>query len=133
MRTVDVAIIGGSLAGSACARELAHRGIDAIALERDLFPREKVCGGFLSSGAVQILEDLNVLPNLRSAGAVEIHAARIRLPGMEAALSFRRPGLGVSRHTLDMVLADHPAVQHQAVVGLRRTTSEFLVRLDGAE
>ena len=52
VKHVDVVIIGGSLAGAACVRELARRGIDAVAFERDRFPREKVCGGFLSPGAV---------------------------------------------------------------------------------
>jgi len=61
MKTVDVAIIGGSLAGAACVRELARRGIDAVAFERERFPREKVCGGFVSPGAVELLEELEVI------------------------------------------------------------------------
>src|SRR6185436_4528367 len=52
-------------------KELARRGIDAVAFERDAFPREKVCGGFLSPGAVDLLEEMNVLEAVRVAGAVE--------------------------------------------------------------
>jgi flavin-dependent dehydrogenase len=78
MRTVDVAIIGGSLAGAACARELARRGVEAVAFERDRFPREKVCGGFLSPGAVELLGELAVLEHARLAGAVPVEAVRVQ-------------------------------------------------------
>src|SRR5437868_7106031 len=78
MRSIDIAIIGGSLAGSACVRELTRAGIDAVAIERDRFPREKVCGGFLSPGAVDILEEMNLLDTLRSAGAEVVRSARVR-------------------------------------------------------
>src|SRR5215471_389921 len=97
MRNVDVAIIGGSLAGAACVRTLARAGVDAVAIERDRFPREKVCGGFLSPGAVDILDELGLLNNLRAAGAVDVHSARLRSEGMDIDIPFRRTGLGISR------------------------------------
>src|SRR3989442_7334128 len=74
----DVVIIGGSLAGAACARELERLGIDAVALERDRFPRAKVCGGFVSPGAVECIARLGLLDSARQAGAVEGRAARGR-------------------------------------------------------
>src|SRR4051794_17396808 len=107
MKSVDVLIIGASLAGSACLRELSRSGIEAIAVERDRFPREKVCGGFLSPGAVGILEQLDVLDDLRSAGATEIHGARVRTAGADIEISFQRHGLGISRKALDATLAGH--------------------------
>jgi flavin-dependent dehydrogenase len=111
MRDVDVAIIGGSLAGAACVRTLAAAGIDAIAIERDRFPREKVCGGFLSPGAVEAIEELGLLDELRRAGAIEVRSAHVRSAGTEAHVAFRRPGLGISRRALDAVLGDHDAVE----------------------
>src|SRR5262245_51000362 len=74
----DVVVIGGSLSGAACVRELARLGIDAIALERDRFPRGKVCGGFLSPGAVNSLEGLGLLDEIVNAGAVKVSSARVR-------------------------------------------------------
>jgi flavin-dependent dehydrogenase len=101
----DVVIIGGSLAGAACVRELERLGLDAIALERDRFPRAKVCGGFLSPGAVKCLEQIGVLSEVRAAGAVEISAASVAVGRSEIEVPFERPGLGISRRTLDDVLA----------------------------
>jgi len=135
VRTIDVAIIGGSLAGAACVRTLTRAGIDAVAIERDPFPREKVCGGFLSPGAVRILDELDLLSKLRSAGAVEVRSAKVRSTGREVDVSFRRAGLGVSRRTLDAVLGDHPAIEHGNVLTAeRQSDGRFRIRLsDGLE
>jgi flavin-dependent dehydrogenase len=135
MRNVDVAIIGGSLAGAACVRKLRSAGVDAIAIERDRFPREKVCGGFLSPGAVEILDELGLLDKLRIAGAVAVHSARLRSEGMEADIPFRRAGLGVSRRTLDAILGDHNAVEHGNVLSAEnQRDGRFRIHMnDGSE
>src|SRR5437879_10842127 len=100
----DVIIIGGSLAGSACVRELKRLGVDAIAVERARFPRAKVCGGFVSPGAVKCLQRLGLLDEVRGAGAVEVTSARMRLQSMEVMFLFERPGLGISRSIVDDVI-----------------------------
>ena len=135
MKSVDVAIIGASLAGAACVRTLARAGIDAVAIERDRFPREKVCGGFLSPGAVEILEELDLLEKLRAAGAVAVRSARVRCEGIVADIPFRHAGLGVSRRTLDAVLADHSAVEQGNVLSAeRRPEGRFRICMnDGNE
>src|SRR5690349_12505982 len=111
MTRIDVIIIGGSLAGASCARELARLGVDAIALERDTFPREKVCGGFLSPNAVDRLEELGLLNAVRAAGAVEIDHARMTANDQQFQMPFRRKGLGISRRVFDHILASAAPVQ----------------------
>jgi flavin-dependent dehydrogenase len=98
---VDVLIIGGSLAGASCVRELARQGVDAIAVDRDTFPRGKVCGGFLSPNAVDLLDRMDLLPRVHAAGAVGVDHARINVFGAPILVSFRRKGLGISRRALD--------------------------------
>lgn len=120
VRSIDVLIIGGSLAGAACVRTLKRAGIDAVAIERDRFPREKVCGGFLSPGAVEILDELDLLDKVRAAGAVDVRSARLRSGGMEFEIPFRRGGLGISRRTLDAELGDHSAVEQGNVLSAER-------------
>jgi flavin-dependent dehydrogenase len=137
MKHADVVIIGGSLAGAACVRELTRYGVDAVALERDRFPREKVCGGFLSPGAVDLLDELGVLENVRAAGAVPVRHSRVRMgvrmTGREAVVDLPRPGLGISRKTLDAVMADHPGIQHGTVRSVRHDGEKFRVHLDSGE
>jgi flavin-dependent dehydrogenase len=124
----DAVIIGGSLAGAACARELVRLGFDAIALERDRFPRPKVCGGFLSAGAVGALDGLGVLDEVRRSGAVPVASVRIRAGSANVEIPFERPGLGISRAILDDVLARNaPVVQGSVVREVRCADGAFVV------
>src|SRR5205809_3705643 len=105
MTTHDVIIIGASLAGSACVRELERSGIDAVAFERDRFPRSKVCGGFLSPGGVDCLERIGLLSTVQAAGAVAVRSAKVRVNSTEVEIPFERTGLGISRSALDEIVA----------------------------
>ena len=111
MSRYDVIIIGGSLAGAACARELERKGIEVLALERDYFPRRKVCGGFLSPGAVQCIGHLGLLNKVLDAGAVQVRSARVRAGSVDIDIPFECPGLGISRRVLDTVFAEGTCVQ----------------------
>jgi flavin-dependent dehydrogenase len=133
MKRVDVAIIGGSLAGAACMRELSRRGVDAVAFERDTFPREKVCGGFLSPGAVELLDTLGVLDEVRQAGAVAVAAACVRFGDLEKRFELPRAGLGISRRALDQVLGNHSGVVHKSVRDVRKVAEGFRVELEDGE
>ena len=124
----DVVIIGGSLAGAACARELVRLGVDAVALERDRFPRSKVCGGFLSPGAVDCLARLEILEEVRRAGAVPVTSARVRAGSADVMIPLQRPGLGISRRTLDEITARNaPVEQGRGVREVSRVGAGFVV------
>ena len=56
----DVAIVGAGPGGSSLALRLARSGYDVTLLERSQFPRTKVCGDYLSVGALKTLRDLGV-------------------------------------------------------------------------
>lgn len=130
MKRVDVAIIGGSLAGAACARELTRLGVESVAFERDRVAQEKVCGGFLSPGAVGILEELGMLGAVREAGATTVRSARVRMGRREIQVELSRPGLGISRRALDGLMRDHPAIQLAAVRDVQAAGDGFTVQLE---
>jgi len=130
----DVIIIGGSLAGAACARELNRCGVDVIALERDAFPRPKVCGGFLSPNAVESLDQLQLLDSVRSAGAVEVTSVRLRAGDLEIQAPLSRPALGISRSILDQLLAQGaPVRQSINVLNVVRGEDGFQITTDAEE
>ena len=54
---VDVIVIGMGPAGASTAYELAQRGMSVLALEKQVHPRYKVCGGGLSARIERILPD----------------------------------------------------------------------------
>ena len=60
MRTCDVLIVGGGPAGSSCAWALRDSGLSVLLLDKATFPRNKVCGGWITPFVPESLEiDLN--------------------------------------------------------------------------
>ncbi len=53
---LDLAIIGGGPAGTAAALEARRHGLRVALWERDRFPRDKVCGEFISPEALPLLQ-----------------------------------------------------------------------------
>src|SRR2546421_3841996 len=62
----DVAIVGGGPAGSSCAAFCAAAGLRTVILEREKFPREKVCGDCLNPACWPILRRLVLDERVRS-------------------------------------------------------------------
>ncbi|HZR05268.1 MAG TPA: NAD(P)/FAD-dependent oxidoreductase [Candidatus Udaeobacter sp.] len=65
MQTFDVAIVGGGPAGSSCAAFCALAGLHTLVLERERFPREKVCGDCLNPSCWPVLERLGLAQQVR--------------------------------------------------------------------
>src|SRR5260370_37515212 len=104
MTNTDVAIIGAGPAGSTLAALLAGRGIDVTLIDRDLFPRDKLCGEFLSYDALPVLEHLDVVGAIDDAGAPHITRCRVGGSDRTYELTFPHPARGVSRLFLDNLL-----------------------------
>ena len=56
MDSCDVLIVGGGPAGSSCAWGLRSSGIHAVILDKARFPRNKICGGWITPSVLQALE-----------------------------------------------------------------------------
>ena len=65
METFDVAIVGGGPAGSSCAAFCAMAGLQSLILDREKFPREKVCGDCLNPSCWPVLERLELADRVR--------------------------------------------------------------------
>lgn len=66
MEVVDVAIVGGGPAGSTCAAFCAAAGLRTILIEREKFPREKVCGDCLNPACWPVLRRLDLADRVRA-------------------------------------------------------------------
>ncbi len=105
--TADVMIVGAGPAGSSIAMRLARAGIDVALLERSRFPRTKVCGEYLSPGALAALRDLGCADAVLS-GAHRLRRVSLAAFGAGPVL-LTLPGEGamsLSRATLDDGLRD---------------------------
>src|SRR2546423_4240503 len=65
METFDVAIVGGRPAGSSWGAFCAAAGLRTTVLEREKFPREKVCGDCLNPACWPVLRRLGMTERLR--------------------------------------------------------------------
>src|SRR5438046_10151384 len=65
MENFDVAIVGGGPAGSSCAAFCALAGLRTVVLEREKFPREKVCGDCLNPSCWPVLGRLGIAERVR--------------------------------------------------------------------
>ena len=110
---VDVLIAGAGPAGSALAWQLAREGIDVLAVDRAIFPRDKACSEYMSPETVRLLDRIGVVPALEAAGAHPLRGTTVvasegaRLSGEFARLRtppWRATGLSVPRRILDQQL-----------------------------
>ncbi|HYK87677.1 MAG TPA: NAD(P)/FAD-dependent oxidoreductase [Acidobacteriota bacterium] len=65
MDSCDVLIVGGGPAGSSCAWKLTKAGASVTILDKAVFPRDKVCGGWITP---QVLQELEIDPEDYSKG-----------------------------------------------------------------
>jgi flavin-dependent dehydrogenase len=105
--TPRILVIGGAVAGASCAIALRHRDVDVTVVERELFPRPKVCGCCLGGSGIKLLDQLGVLRQV-TGEAVATHrwigvfdGRRIEIPMDQ--------GIAISRESLDPILLDEAA------------------------
>ena len=102
MRQVDIAIIGAGPAGSAAALGAltADPGASVLLVDRDEFPRDKVCGDGIGPEGADVLHHLGVADVLD--GYPALHDVRLHAPdGTVAAGPAPRPGVVVPRRVFD--------------------------------
>src|SRR5205085_1102307 len=67
MDSLDVLIVGGGPAGSSCAWKVRRSGLTVGVLDKQTFPRNKVCGGWITPA---VLEELDIEPAEYAQGRV---------------------------------------------------------------
>lgn len=111
----DVIVVGAGPGGSATATHLARRGLDVLLLEKNEFPRDKVCGDGLTPRAVKQLISLGIDTSTEAGWK---HTKGLRVHGGGIApfdmpwpdlQDFPPYGLVRPRRELDALLARHAA------------------------
>ncbi len=121
----DTAVVGAGPAGSSAAITLARRGARVALLEAEEFPREKLCGEFLSPEIPGLLAQLGARSHVGSLGPVEIAAVRMTAPdGTAWERGWPQPGWGLSRAALDRALVEQ-ATRAGARVWMKTTATNI--------
>jgi geranylgeranyl reductase family protein len=135
----DAVVIGAGPAGSAAAYFLAEAGHDVILLEKEAFPREKVCGDGLTPRAVKALRALGLVDEAEGAPEGWDRQDGLRMYGGRVVLDLPWPALeDFPAHsvTATRALFDHTLARNAVKAGAQlweETEVTGPVWLSGAE
>jgi flavin-dependent dehydrogenase len=103
----DAVVVGAGPGGSAAALLLAQAGWKIALVEKNEFPRRKVCGEFISATSMAVLEACGIADEFLAAAGPPV--IRVGLYAGDALLSSRREqhwGRALGREHLDTLLRD---------------------------
>jgi len=149
-----VVIVGGGIGGATTALLLARQGIDVLVIEKEEFPRNKVCGEYISGECIPILHQMGVMVALSERPFnwlkyVAFHSpsgaeAKFELPQQSQAFSIRRWDFdevltGLAMEEGANILFETRVINHeQTDDGIRLTlsngkemTTPFVIACDG--
>lgn len=135
MEKVDVLIIGAGPAGLVAGIHLAQQGVSVIVLEKETFPRHKVCGEYVSREVLPYLKQLGVdLEKIKPKGIKRFQLTSAKGKSLEAPLALG--GLGLSRYAFDNHLYQKAvrsgvAVKQETVISSSYTDRQFHIETRG--
>src|SRR5687767_4386232 len=111
--THDVIILGAGPAGSTVSALLARAGLRALLLEKSRFPREKVCGEFITPDCLNVFDRLGAREKVIDAGATIMDRWTLFAPdgrGVDVPMDWIAEGytqaIGISRARMDLILLE---------------------------
>ena len=131
MQTCDVLIVGGGPAGSSCAWALSQLGMDVAVLDKAVFPRDKVCAGWITPA---VFAELRIDPVEYGRGRIcqpitAFRTGRIGGPGVK--VDYGRPvSYGIRRYEFDHYLLERSGARlylGTAVWDIQRTGETWVV------
>ncbi len=108
----DLIVVGGGPAGAVAAATAAREGLRVLVLEREQFPREKVCGDCLNPSCWPVLDRLQISDKIRALPHGQLDAVEfIGIDGTSVRLDLP-PGaeIAIKRSLLDQALLDRACV-----------------------
>ncbi len=103
MQNKEVTIIGGGLAGLTAGIHLSKIGIQVTIIEKNGFPKHKVCGEYISNEVLPYLKSLSIdFETLHPTNITKLHFSTKNGKSIHAKLPLG--GFGISRYVLDEFL-----------------------------
>ncbi|HVR85317.1 MAG TPA: NAD(P)/FAD-dependent oxidoreductase [Planctomycetota bacterium] len=140
MNDFEVIIVGAGPAGSALAAFLGAGGKRTLLVDKARFPRDKVCGEYMSPEALGTLDRLGVLGQVEESAHRKLYGILIHAYDGTASRGTYRPvgpyapyrpyGLAIRREIFDEILFRH-ATSYPSVTAMEGFRVEELLRQDG--
>ena len=132
-QTTDILIIGGGPAGSTTALYLSQLGFDITLVEKKNFPREVLCGEFLSKEVTDVLKDLNLFDDFLALKPNKLNSFHaIDESGIELKSDLNFDAYAMKRSVLDLFLLNKArsknvrVLQPAEVISIIKTSSDFI-------
>jgi flavin-dependent dehydrogenase len=106
----DVAVVGAGPAGAMTAYELSRTGCSVVLMDREAFPRWKVCGACISPGAQEVLREAGLGGLFAGLGGSPLEHLEVRGWNQRARIALKG-SVALSRAALDSALAEAAAEQ----------------------
>ncbi|WP_310381087.1 NAD(P)/FAD-dependent oxidoreductase [Flavobacterium sp.] len=126
-----VAILGGGLAGLTAAIHLSKIGIQVVLIEKNSFPKHKVCGEYISNEVLPYLNWLGL--NINQLEPTNITKLQFStLTGTNINCNLPLGGFGISRYVLDeflykKALENGCEIIHETVENINFTADNFAI------
>ncbi len=78
----DLIIVGAGPAGSAAALYAGRLGLKTLLLEKEKFPRDKICGDAISGKSMDILKDLGLFEKALQLPSARVHSVTFGSPDL---------------------------------------------------
>jgi flavin-dependent dehydrogenase len=132
MDACDVLIVGGGPGGSSCAWKLQQAGADVVVMDRAVFPRDKVCAGWITPQVVSVLElDLDEYRRHRTLQPITAFRAGLIGRPHDVATSYGRAvSYGIRRCEFDHYLLQRSRARlrlGEAATSIRREGAAWIV------
>ncbi len=123
--------MGGGPAGSALAWRLCEAGLDVVILEKEGYPREKLCAGWITLAVVEALKlDVSEYASRRTLQPISAFVTG-RIGGSSRRTDYGRTvSYGIRRSEFDFYLARRSGariVENTSAAGFRRENGEWIV------
>jgi menaquinone-9 beta-reductase len=136
LKKYDIAIIGGGPAGSTAAMLLSKMGYSVAIIEKKSFPREVLCGEFISGEVIQFLKEHLLYEDFLKLSPNVITSFRLLSErGKELFSPLKFPAYGIKRSKLDNFLLSKgreqgaEIYQPAEVNGIIKLTNGYLLKI----
>jgi menaquinone-9 beta-reductase len=131
MDSCDILIVGAGPAGSSCAWKLRDSGLTTVILDKQIFPRDKVCGGWVTPPVLQELK-IDLAEYAQCRVLQQIHGFRTSLMGgPEVESDYGKPiSYGIRRCEFDDYLLNRCGARIQQgtpLTSLKRSGEHWIV------